>query len=57
MSLLRNEVLDLLNLSIDYKLEFLECGITELFTEEVEEELIKKYNIKFNYDYGCFEQR
>ena len=55
MSLLRCEVVDLLNLSIDCRLEFLECGITELFAEEVEEKLIKKYNIKFNCDSDCFE--
>ena len=55
MTLLRNEVIQLLNMQIWFKLELLECDIIDLFAEGVEEKLMKRYNIKFNYDNDCFE--
>lgn len=55
MALLRHEVVDLLNFSINFHLELLDCDITELFADGVQEKLMKKYNIKFNFDTDSFE--
>lgn len=55
MTLLRNEVVDLLNFSIVFNLELLDCDITELFSDGVQEKLMKKYRIKYNEDTDCFE--
>ena len=56
MTLLRNEVVQLLNVEIWFRLELLECDIHQLFAEGVEEKLMKRYNIKYNEDLDQFEQ-
>ena len=55
MSLLRHEVVDLLNFSINFHLELVDCDITSLFSNGVEEKLMKKYNIKYNFDKDIFD--
>lgn len=55
MTLLRNEVVELLNVQIWFNLDFYDCGIHQLFADGVEEKLMKRYNIKYNEDLDQFE--
>ena len=50
MSLLRHEVVDLLNFEICHRLSLSELGIFPLISDSDKDKLINSFNIKFDFD-------